>query len=296
MEEKPLVSVIIPTYNRPDYLVQTIKSVVGQTYSNIEIIVVDDGTSGNDNFLICEKFEKVSYIKIENSGGPAKPRNVGIKEAKGEFIAFVDDDDIWLPEKIEKQISILLSNLEFGLVHCPCQIIDEKGKETGQIIGRPGSPDVKHGDVKMRMMGNWTLMMPTPLIRASVLKKVGFFNEQIPPALEDVEFWTRCSFYTKFYYIDEPLVKYRQHTGNISRERNKYVDMPLYLMRILGEVLRLNIINKEQYKNLMNNLCLSQLKYTNTNPKRTLRNLYIIDSFWFINFRNVKLLIKKIIL
>jgi len=139
-------------------------------------------------------------------------------------------------------------------------------------------------------------MMPTPLIRASVLKKVGFFNEQIPPALEDVEFWTRCSFYTKFYYIDEPLVKYRQHTGNISRERNKYVDMPLYLMRILGEVLRLNIINKEQYKNLMNNLCLSQLKYTNTNPKRTLRNLYIIDSFWFINFRNVKLLIKKIIL
>ena len=88
-----LVSVIIPTYNRTHFLKETLNSIVSQTYSNIEIIVVDDGTPGDDNEKLCSEYNNLTYIKINNSGGPASPRNVGISNSKGKYIAFVDDDE-----------------------------------------------------------------------------------------------------------------------------------------------------------------------------------------------------------
>ena len=152
-EQKPLVSVIIPTYNRPTYLKQTLDSVVNQTYNNIEIIVVDDGSPNEDTLRVCKKYKTVTYLKIENSGGPAKPRNVGIKEAKGKYIAFLDDDDLWIATKIEQQVRILEEHNDFGLAHGYCQIIDENGKLTGEIIGKPGLPGEQHRDVSLKMVG-----------------------------------------------------------------------------------------------------------------------------------------------
>jgi glycosyltransferase involved in cell wall biosynthesis len=159
--QKPLVSVIIPTYNRANYLKLTIGSIMNQSFLDFESNVVDDGSPNDEAQLVCKNFEKVAYYKMKNSGGPAKPRNFGIQKAKGKYIAFVDDDDIWLPTKLEKQVAILEQNQDFGLVHGCCEIIDEKGVLQNRIIGRPGTPEVKHGDVKLRMMGNWTVMMPT---------------------------------------------------------------------------------------------------------------------------------------
>ena len=159
--QNPLVSIIIPTYKRTDYLKLTIRSILDQTFQDFEIIVVDDGTPTDENRLLCEQFQKIVYIKIENSKGPAKPRNVGIKQAKGKYIAFVDDDDIWLPEKLQKQVNVLDNNPDFGLVHSCCQVINGQGIVKNEIVGRPGNPQVKHGDVSMRMIGNWTVMMPT---------------------------------------------------------------------------------------------------------------------------------------
>ena len=176
MQNFPLVSVIIPTYNRPDFLKLTIESILCQTYPKLEIIVVDDGSPGDHNQQLCKQFPEVNYIKIPNSGGPARPRNIGIGRAEGEYIALVDDDDIWLPEKIEKQVHILNTNPDFGLVHGPCEIIDENGTKTGKVMGRKGASCEKHGDVKLRMIGNWTIMMPTPLVRNTVFKQVGGFN------------------------------------------------------------------------------------------------------------------------
>ncbi len=105
--QKPLVSVIIPTYKRTAYLKLTLDSIQNQTFQDFEVIVVDDGTPTEENRLLCEQYEKVQYIKIENSGGPAKPRNFGIQKAKGKYLAFVDDDDIWLPN-----ILLRLSGME----------------------------------------------------------------------------------------------------------------------------------------------------------------------------------------
>ena len=289
----PLVSVIIPTYNRTDYLKITLNSVLSQTYKNIEIIVVDDGSEGDANKTLCDSFSNVIYIKIKNSGGPARPRNTGIKAAKGELIGFTDDDDIWLPQKLEKQVSTLVDHLDYGLVHGPCIVIDEHGNKSNEIIGRPGSLLVKHGDVRLRMMGNWTLMMPTPLVRSEVIKKVGFFNEKIPSALEDVEFWVRCSFSTSFYYLDEPMVHYRKHGSNISTNRKKYIDLPLFLFDVLKE--RTAIVTIKEFRIMRSNLCAMQAKMVKYHFIKTLSYLFKINSFWFLNFNHTKTLVKMLI-
>jgi len=291
----PLVSIIVPTYQRPHFLVETLKSIIDQSYSNIEIIVVDDGTIGDCNKDICNKFLNVQYFKIENTGGPCKPRNVGISKSRGKYIAFVDDDDIWLPNKIEMQVKVLEENLDFGLAHSYCKVIDENGIETGEIIGRPRSKTDKHGNVLIRMIGNWTLMMPTPLLRKTVVDEVGFFNEKIPQTFADVEYWSRCAFYTKFYYIDKSLVNYRAHNNNMSLNRSKYIDMSIYLIKIVKDKYKIKAINKGIYKGLVLNLCLMQGKMIKVNGFKTLYNLFILNSFWFVNFRIHKTMIKKLI-
>ena len=282
MDERPLVSVIVPTYNRTSYLKLTLDSIASQTYSPVEIIVVDDGSPGNDNEVLCGKYNQVKYIRIENSGGPAIPRNIGLRDAKGEFIALLDDDDIWLPEKLEKQVAILEANADFDLVHGPCQIIDEHGKLQDTIIGRPRSLNVKHGDVSGRMAGNWTLMTPTPLMRSSLLKKVGFFNEIMPSAGEDREFWTRCSFHGKFYYLDEPLAWYRKHTANISSQNKNYVKSPLFLFEMIRKKQQQGIVDATKFKELRQNLVNMQISQMSLDRITALRNLWKMNPFFSI--------------
>lgn len=289
------VSVIIPTYNRVEFLKLTLDSVVGQTYNFIEVIVVDDGSPNTETAELCRRYENIKYIKIENSGGPAQPRNVGIENATGQFVAFVDDDDIWLPKKIQEQVDVLEEHKDFDLVHCYCRIIDENGNHTNDTVGKPGNTSLKHGDVKLKMIGNWTLMMPTPLLRRSLIDKVGVFNTSIPPALEDVEYWTRCSFYTKFYYIDKPLANYRVHIGNISTLNKNYVDLPLYLKDVLRIQLLKNRITQKEYKKLLQNVSFSQAKNIKRYPLNTFLNLFKINPFWIINLRILKVILKKII-
>ncbi|NMH86350.1 glycosyltransferase family 2 protein [Flavivirga algicola] len=295
MGSTPLVSVIVPTYKREAYLKLTLESIVSQTYKNIEIIVVDDGTPGDENEILCNSFSSIAYFKIENTGGPSGPRNFGISKSNGAYIAFVDDDDIWLPQKLQVQVDILEENNDFGLVHSCCNIIDEYGLETGEVIGRPGKPLVKHGKVFMRMIGNWTIMMPTPLVRKDVIDKVGLFNQNIPAALEDVEYWSRCAFHTKFYYVDEPLVNYRQHSSNISTNNKKYINLPLYLFKVVKQKHKQNIFSKESYKKLVSNLCFMQAKMFKINVLKTVSNLFVLNPFWFSRFSILKVIIKKTI-
>ena len=287
----PLVSIIIPTFNRPHFLQLTIESILAQTYSDYEIIVVDDGTPNDVNQILCQQYDKVFYLKIHNTKSPAKPRNEGIKLAKGKYIAFVDDDDIWLPNKLKKQVDILENNPDFGLVHGCCEVINENGILQNKIIGRPGSQNVKHGDVSLTMIGNWTVMMPTSFVRKEVIDAVGFFNETMPPAGEDLEFWARCSFETKFYYDDEPLVNYRVHEKNISGSSKKYILLPLFLKKVVLKQLERNRINKIQYQKLIVSLVQMQIRTLKLDFFSTLKRLFVIDSFWFIGNNSFKMFI-----
>lgn len=290
MTINPLVSVIITTYCRPQILKITLESVLNQTYKNIEIIVVDDGSPSNENELVIKSLDsKIQYFKINNSGRPPRSRNFGYSKSKGKYVAFLDDDDIWRADKIAIQVAILEENPEYGLVHSYCDVIDQEGKLTNKSIGRPKSPTDKHGDVKMKMLGNWTLMMPSPLIRASVVEKVGLFDEELVAA-EDVHFFTRCSFYTKFYYVDMPLAYYRLHGNNISSRRGKlHVFNPTFLKSIIDTQLKLNNINQQEYQELFQNLMHSQIKYLKKYFRITIKQLFSLDKLWFLKYKNVKM-------
>ncbi|WP_299060173.1 glycosyltransferase family A protein [uncultured Polaribacter sp.] len=289
-----LVSVIIPTYNRTQYLKQTLESVLNQTYSNIEIWVIDDGTIGDNNKLLCQKFN-VNYLKIKNSGTPCKPRNEGIKRAKGTYISFIDDDDLWVYNRIELMVKVLDDNLEYGLVHNYCTLIDENGEKLNKITGRPGSPSVKHGDVSMRMIGNWTIS-DYPLVRKEILNKIGFFNEEMKAAGEDAEYWARASFFTKFYYLDLPLTKYRIHNENNSTlNKDLYFNLNLIIKSKLDFFLKNGDIDIITYKININNLVKDEIKKIKINSFKNLKILFKLNFFWFFSYKKIKLLLFIII-
>jgi glycosyltransferase involved in cell wall biosynthesis len=132
---KPKISVIVPTYNRSELLPRAINSILNQTFKDFELIIVDDGSTDNTKKIIekySENDSRIKYIYQENSGGPPRPKNTGIKIAKGNYIAFLDSDDEWLPSKLEEQIKKYIENDKnhnIGLVGCGAIIINKATKE-----------------------------------------------------------------------------------------------------------------------------------------------------------------------
>ncbi|WP_299017189.1 glycosyltransferase family A protein [uncultured Polaribacter sp.] len=291
----PLVSIVIPTFNRTLLLKQTLVSVISQTYKNIEVWVVDDGSSGKDNELLCASFDKVNYIKISNTGSPCKPRNIGIDKAKGKYIAFLDDDDLWVENRLELMVDILENKPEYGLVHCYCELIDLDGKSLHKFVGKPGTPKVKHGTISKRMIGNWTIS-DYPLTRTKLIKEIGYFNEKMKAAGEDVEYWARASFFTKFYYLDLPLTKYRIHEENNSKVNQKlYLELNLFMKTFLDDFLKQKIITTKNYKIFIQSLSENQIKIIKKGVFKSLYVLHKLNKLWFLKYRNFKLLVFIII-
>jgi glycosyltransferase involved in cell wall biosynthesis len=220
----PLVSVIIPTFNREKYLDSAIQSVTNQTYSNIEIIVIDDGSNTNYAESICSKYANCYYYYKPN-GGISSARNYGIEQARGEFIAFLDDDDLWDIHKIAKQIKVFSSNPTVDLIHSKVAIVNENGEVTGRFSG--ASADKLHkrsGYVFWNALGCWLVKSPTPLIRKKVFKSDMFFDESIITR-EDVDFYQRLFYRHKVMYIDEPLAFYREYENQdrLSLQSQKFI-------------------------------------------------------------------------
>lgn len=223
METKALVSVIIPTYNREEYLEAAIKSVTSQSYNNIEVLVVDDGSKINYAEPICAKYKQCTYLHKEN-GGLSSARNYGIKKAKGKYIALLDDDDLFLTEKIKKQVQILENDKQIFCVHSAAKVINEHGEATGQIIGASDAKAHKRsGNVFWNALGIWVVKSPTPLFRKEVFEKMTF-DEEIKVG-EDIDFYQRMFYLYKVYYINEALALYREYSNvqRLSVQREKYI-------------------------------------------------------------------------
>ncbi|WDF62872.1 glycosyltransferase family 2 protein [Flavobacterium sp. KACC 22763] len=219
----PLVSVVIPTYNRNIYLEEAIRSVSLQTYNNIEILVIDDGSKINYAESICSNYSNCFYF-YKNNGGLSSARNYGISLAKGEFIAFLDDDDFWGNSKIEKQIKILLENPSIDCVHSSAEVVDENGKHTGKYYGAsPNKVQKRSGYVFWNALCAWVIKSPTPLIRKKVFQQDLMFDETIK-AGEDIDFYQRMFFRHKVGYINEALAFYREYNndGRLSLQQEKY--------------------------------------------------------------------------
>jgi glycosyltransferase involved in cell wall biosynthesis len=198
------ISVIIPTYNRACDLDRCLKSLEIQTYKNFEVLVCDDGSTDNTEQIVLKYNSKliINYIKDENFGGPAKPRNNGIKKAKGDLIAFLDSDDWWYPTKLEESIKYFD---EFDLVYHDLDKFKIYNLTNGIIKGRNLSDRVAQD-----LIINGGIPNSSVLIKKSIINIVGEFSEDKSLiAVEDSDFWIRTALVTqKFKYIEKSLGGY----------------------------------------------------------------------------------------
>jgi teichuronic acid biosynthesis glycosyltransferase TuaG len=227
------VSVIIPTYNRAELVQRAVQSVLSQTYQNFEILVVDDGSTDNTAELFAG-MEGVRYLKIDHSGLPARSRNFGIGAATGDYIAFLDDDDLWMPEKLEKQVQVLENRSKVALV-CSNAFKVTGQTETNELYFK-GFSD-RCADLLESLLKRNFVICSSVMFRKSILQKTGLFSEdQIVRGKEDYDLWLRQAIVGEVCFLAEPLVIYRdQPTQSIRAEEPRSIYW-LGMMKILENI------------------------------------------------------------
>ncbi len=205
------VSVIIPTYNRAQCVCRAIDSVLRQTYADHEIIVVDDGSTDNTKDVLLKYNGRIKYVHQPN-GGISNARNHGIRVSTGEYIAFLDSDDEWVPEKLAVQLKLLESNKKLGIVCSKMIILDEDGRECGM---KPEERTGRNFRELIEIGGD--LPTSSVMTRRECFDKVGMFDESLP-MMEDFEMWVRiASQYDIHIFTKEALAYYHKHAHQITR-------------------------------------------------------------------------------
>jgi glycosyltransferase involved in cell wall biosynthesis len=217
MNLKPLVSVVIPTFNYAIYLPRAIESVLAQTYKEIELIVVDDGSTDNTTSVIqtlqAKYHGRICYVQQKNSG-PNAARNNGIDKAQGDFIALLDADDEWLPEKLEKQVKFAIANPQFGIIGCGSRRVRGDGvilAENFGVIPPPRNELIHHLMVRNYRFGGSSGVF----IRKECFKVVGLFDESLRGS-EDRDMWLRIVRKYEVTNLKDILINIHYHQNNCS--------------------------------------------------------------------------------
>ena len=234
MDAEPLVSVIVTTFNRADLLCETLDSILNQTYTNFELILVDDGSTDKTEEVVKKYTDhRLHYFKTVNWGGPARPRNIGIKKAKGDYIAFCDDDDIWKNNKLEMQLNIIINN-NAGLCFCNHYKIDQNSNIIGE--GKVKNKYKNPTFTNFFLSGGY-IMNSSVIIKSQCINDVGYQNESTEMiSIEDSEYWGRILSIYKGCFLPEKLVRYRVHQGSIQNKTNKsYLNKQLIFCRVLSQ-------------------------------------------------------------
>lgn len=244
------VSVIVPTYNRADLLRETIDSILNQTFKDFELIIVDNySTDDTEKVIKSYKDKRIRYFKNHNNGIVAVNRNFAIKKSKGEYIALCDDDDLWLPQKLEKQLLEFEKGEQIGLVCTNGFSFDETGEHRKMLKSMSGYFSFED------LLINNTIICPSVMVKKSVLEDVGIFDESREIFTgEDYELWLRIAKKYKIRYLGTPLVKYRTHAGALNKT---YLDGDKILKvskEIYKKLLDKEIIDIELYERLMERL------------------------------------------
>ena len=229
-----MISVIVPTYNRVHQLPRALDSILCQSCSPKEIIVVDDGSTDETSALMTSEYPEIVFIQQQNVG-VSSARNVGIKRASGDWIAFLDSDDEWLPEKLEIQMKALYENSGKKICH------------TNEIWIRNGkrvNPKKKH-----EKFGGWIFQKCLPLccispssviIHKSIFKEIGLFDYSLP-VCEDYDLWLRITARNPVLYIEEPfLIKYGGHEDQLSK---KYWGMDRFRIKSLEKIISSRVLS-----------------------------------------------------
>lgn len=213
-----LVTAIITTHNRLELLKRAIESVFAQTYNNIELIVVDDASTDGTSKYCTQQPLRYIFIPKEESKGGNYARNQGIRAAKGKYVAFLDDDDYWLPTKIEKQVALIESK-DCELVHCgrKLEIVRGEGVTYRDLLPNP----LEYGDMHKKILLTICTTTTNILVKRKALFEVGLFDENLR-FWQEYELTIRLAQRKPFYFVNEVLSVYRINTSDKHRLTNKY--------------------------------------------------------------------------
>lgn len=203
----PTVSVVIPTYNRSTLLVRAVESVLGQSFKDFEIIVVDDAST-DDTYSVVRSFRdpRIVYVRNDSNKGVSASRNVGISLSKGEFVAFLDSDDVWLPSKLDKQLLLFSGDSDIGMVYTGEVFVNERGEKIREMVPK------YRGYIFNVLLGKNFISPSSVMVRREVFYRVGLFNEELSYR-EDYELWLRIAKKYKVDAVCEPLTIRYIHTG-----------------------------------------------------------------------------------
>jgi alpha-1,3-rhamnosyltransferase len=240
VEQCPLVNVLVPAYNHEQYVEEALQSVVDQTYKNIELIVINDGSTDGTSGVIKKYIEnnpepRITFLEQTNEG-ICKTLNRGLKHAKGKYIAVLASDDLWSPDKIEKQVQLMERNDNIGLVFSDHYFM--RGREITNIKATDYKPNIRKCFIKSiqnvniyeRLMIENIIPALTVLMRRDCIDKMGGFDTNL--IAEDFDMWLRMAKEYPFAYIDEPLAFYRIHETNLSNRVMSFWGIKL-IMKIL---------------------------------------------------------------
>ena len=263
----PLISVVVPTYNRAHVVSDSINSIFAQTFQNLEVIVVDDGSTDQTRSVLAPYLEKITYIRTENKG-LAAARNTGMRHASGEYIAWLDSDDMWMPDKLMIQIAYMMSNpgvvmtstdfsafndqgvIEKSHIRSYYGVIDKTPNGFAGIYSRrdvfdisallkSGAGDnvmanVYSGHIHDSLVRGSCIHPPTVLIRRSATQEIGDVDESEPNGM-DYDYFIRLSRLGKIAYIDMPLLYYRYSDDQMSSDKH-LIDIKFSILRIIQKI------------------------------------------------------------
>ena len=249
----PKVSIVIPTYNRADFLPKAVQSVLNQTYGDWEMVIVDDGSIDKTEEIVKGyKEARIRYILHKSNLGLSAARNTGIKNSRGEYIAFLDSDDEWFPEKISCQMNI------FQKENSKCDVVCTSGYmiKNDKIIGVKAIP-ANLGNFYEKFLFENITWTSNVLVKKECFKKVGLFDENLE-SCEDWDMWIRIAKYYKFVFLEMPLAKYVIHPGQLSENLLKKINArKRILFKYQDELKNRKFVYSHHYYKIGNLCCLS---------------------------------------
>jgi glycosyltransferase involved in cell wall biosynthesis len=211
MADGPRVTVVIPTYNRAPLLVEAIESVLRQTYRDLEVVVCDDGSGDGTAARVEVLGARVRYVALPHSGRPGAPRNRGIEVARGELIAFLDDDDLWEPDKLARQVE-LMDRDGLNLVYTDRLLRFDDGSTSELVVSpAPASPDRL---LDLVLAGHFPSVC-SMLVQRTLLQEIDAFDETLVTG-EDLDLWLRIAPIARAAKVPEPLLVVRRRPGSLS--------------------------------------------------------------------------------
>jgi len=213
--DKPLVSVVVPSYNHEDYIEECILAIVNQTYKNIELIVIDDGSTDHSREILERLQQQYGFTLIcQENQGVSKTMNRAISLSGGKYITGSASDDVMMPDKIEKQVGFMEENPAYDLIFGKVHLIDEKSKIIpGKVIHKPFPDPVKEIPFEL-LIDNDIIPAPSMMFRKSAWEKCGGYNENT--ILEDFDLWLKIAYTGKIVYVNDYFACYRWHGKNVS--------------------------------------------------------------------------------